>query len=223
MVADELKSIIRSGSYNRIIEALYLMLISVALGVSVFSFYLDPFGELFIGLSRYNISSVTLMVSSGFVLLLWFLFNHVDVLPRIICSISLPILGLSFHEAWWHVGWWYTWNWNFNKVLFMILYTVAIFVSTIILHIKYNILKFSIPRLILILLFLLVYRIGWQRLVDTGFFFTLLEYERGLAPSPHGLFVYLNASIGRTVWLLLANRSRKEMNPFKDWEPSKDD
>ena len=201
----------------------YILLVLGGIVFSSISFCLDPFGDLLFGIGEFNISSVTIFTFSFSILILWFMFNYVDVLPRILCSISLPVLGMCFYETCWHIGCWYAFRGFFHKTIFWVLYTTAIFMGIVVLHVKYKILNFSMARLVVILIFLLYFRVNWQQTMDTGFFPALLDFDKGLGPDPHTPFVFFNATIGRTVWLLLASSSRKKEELFTNWNDNEGD
>lgn len=192
---------------------IYISAVLALLAISVVSFVLFPFGDLIFNVGGIWLSSVTVITFTLSIAVLYYIYKEMDVFPRIMCSLVLPIFGISFHEAWWHVGSWYTWGMGFP--IFWISYSVALFLVAIILHMRCGSLKFTMPRLVFILVCLLGYRVGWQYLMDTGMFPALLLYEQGRGPNPQGLVLYLNASLGRMVWLLLANCQKGEWSIFK--------
>ncbi len=178
--------------------------------VGFISFFTEPIGTLPLG--EDSISSITVTVFAAGVLILWLYYQHVPILPRFICAVSLPVFGISFHEMFWHIGLSITWGeWAYPKLIFWILYTIAIGVGTYVLDIKYNIITLNDKGLWkLVVGLLLVYVAGWSVMYPPEFYRRLLEYERGFGPDPHSLILYGVATIGRMCWSLLAIRPRSD-------------
>jgi len=204
----KLVCILKNRSHQEIAVRYYKLVVKAFFILSVISFVTDPFGRLLLSYNKYSISSVTILTFSASILILMFVLEYVPPLPRILCSISLPVLGMSFHETLWHYGCLVVWG--KSLFIFWLLYTVVIAVGTIVLHLKYNILR---PRAVLVVVVLGVVGMCcyyWYGLTVSGFYQSLLLYEQGLGPNPHTPFHYVMASLGRMVWLLLAVPSNIE-------------
>lgn len=199
--------VIKSGGYHELIMRCYILVVGVIFLISVVSFVLDPFERFLITYDKYSISSVTVMTFSGSILVLLSLFKYVSPLPRIVCSLSLPVLGMSFHEAHWHLGCQMVWGAGLFQ--FWVLYTIAISVGIYILHTRYNILKLDPYVLGVIGCLVILTTLDWLRITNLGFYQALFLYEQGLAPNPHTPALYASASLSRMFWMLLARGGRK--------------
>ena len=193
--------------YQGLVLRCYTMMIVCLLLLSVVSFVVDPFGRLLLSYDKYSISNVTTLTFSASILILISLFDHTPPLPRILCSLSLPVLGMAFHETLWHLGCQMVWGTGLFQ--FWALYTTAIGAGTYILHMKWNILKLYPYILGMVGCLVLLTTFDWLRITNSGFYQTLLLYEQGLGPNPHTPLLYGSASLSRMLWLLLARRGKK--------------
>lgn len=158
---------------------------------------------------KYSISSMTLLTFCVSVCYMIIVCDHVPRLPRILCSLSIPVFGMAFHELFWHVGCRMTWQ---SEVPgsgipeFWAVYSVAIYVGMFILDQKYDILYISFRRTLVVVILLFVYALLWMNLYDPNFYRSLLLYEEGLGTNPHTVYHYAVATMGRMMWVLLAPR-----------------
>lgn len=193
--------------YQGLAVRCYTLMIICLLLLSVVSFVVDPFGRLLLSYDKYSISNVTTLTFSASILILMVLFNHVPPLPRILCSLSMPVLGMSFHETLWHLGCRMIWGTGIFQ--FWALYTVAIAVGTYVLHIKWNILNLKPYVLGVVGCLMMLCVLDWIRITNSGFYQALLLYEQGLGPNPHTPMLYGSASLSRMLWMLLASGEEK--------------
>ncbi len=200
-MVSNLMDTLKNEWYQELVMRCYKLVVKTLLLLSIVSFIVDPFGRLLLSYDGYSISSVTILTFTASILILISLFDHVPPLPRILCSLSLPVLGMSFHEALWHLGCQMVWGTGFSR--FWVLYTIAIGVGTYVLHIKWDILSLNpyVVGVVGCLVILCVF--DWLRITNLGFYQILLLYERGLGPNPHTPALYASASLSRMLWLLL--------------------
>lgn len=171
--------------------------------LSLVSFIMDPFGRFIISYGKYSISSVTTLTFSFSISFLLIFYEHIPPLPRILCSLTLPVLGMAFHETFWHYGCWVTWKTGLVK--FWTLYTVAISTGTYVLDQKYDILAYNTKRYLQVIFGIGCYIILFLTIYTTSFYKNLVFFEQGLGLNPHTPGHYLVASWGRLLWLTLVN------------------
>ena len=185
-----------------IIVTIFLITLIILGGLS---YFINPIGVLPLG--DYSISSITITMFLVSVLILWLYYNHISSLPRFICAITIPVLGMSFNELFWHIGCYLTWG--TGNLNFWILYTIIIGLGIFLLNEKYSIIEFRGLKRYLLVISLILYVMGYYLNYDKYFYLKLLMFDYGLKENPHTMFHYATATCGRMMWLILV---RKEKN-----------
>jgi len=153
---------------------------------------------------RHELHSLTVVYLTIFYLLLFFYFYRgLDPIIRVGCSTVIPLFGLFFYEFWWHLGCWIVWRWCMPT--FWGPFTITIAICIYIIHQRYNILDLTMNKRVLILLPTLFFLFlgGWWVLLEQGFYQSLLSYEHGMGPDPHGWLIFLDKGIAILMWLLV--------------------
>lgn len=169
----------------------------------------NPWGhtEIHFIIWRHEFRSLTVVCLTIFYLLLFFYFYRgLDPIIRVGCSTIIPLFGLFFHEFWWHLGCWIVWKQGMPT--FWGLYIIAVAAGIYIIHQRYNILDLTMNKKIIVLLpalFLLFLGVWWV-LLEQGFYQSLVLYEQGLGPDPHGWLIFLVKGTAIFMWLLVVRK-----------------
>lgn len=193
--------------YQELIMKGYILIVGIIFVLSIISYAVEPFDVFLITYDKYSIKSVTLLIFSASILTIMHFCKYVPPLQRILCSLSLPVLGISFYESLWHLGYRMVWGGGF--VEFWSLYSLSIALGTYILHTKYKILKISETRINMVCICLIIGIASWALIVKGGFYQNLLAYENGLGVNPHTPTLYLIVSLIRISWIFLVNGDEK--------------
>lgn len=189
------------------VPLLFLLYNNLNVLVSMFK---NPWGhtEIHFIIWRHEFRSLTVVYLTILYLLLFFYFYRgLDPIIRVGCSTIIPLFGLFFHEFWWHVGCWIVWK--TGQVIFWGLFVITIAICVYIIHQRYNILNLTMNKRILIWLPVLLFFFlgGRWVLLEQGFYQSLVLYEQGLGPDPHGWLTSLVKGIAMFMWLLIVRRS----------------
>lgn len=164
---------------------------------------------------RQPMHSMTILMSTTlYVVLLFYFYTGLEPIIRVGCAWALIVFGLTFYEAWWHLGCYKVWVLSgLSKTggipLIWFLYSAILSVCIYYLNFKYHILEFSHMRTFYLCVLLYSFLLGWMGVLESGFYQKFLLYERGLGPNPHDLFMFINVVIGRGFWLPLVRRIKK--------------
>lgn len=157
---------------------------------------------------RQPMHSMTIVVSTllYFSLLAYF-YANLEPSVKVGSSIALILFGLTFYEAWWHLGCGGDYPRCIPTIWF--LYSAIMGVCVVYLDIKYDIIDLSSIRVLIVTLLFGIFIIGMGIIMKNGFYTKFYLYERGLGPNPHDLFMFINVIIGRTLWLPLVKKVRR--------------
>jgi len=170
----------------------------------------NPWGctEIHFIIWKYEIHSLTMTYITVFYLLLFFdYYSELDPIMRVGCSTVIPLFGLFFYEFWWHLGCWIVWKWCAPFFWGVFVVTLAICINYI--NQRYNILNLTMNRFLIWVVMFLLFLAGWWELLDRGFYQSLLLYEQGFGPDPHGLFTSLIKGVSIFIWLCFVRRIDK--------------
>jgi len=144
---------------------------------------------------RHSFHSITILAISVIFLVLYFYsFPDKDPLHRLSFSIVVSVFTVIFYECWWHLGCWMVTG--YGNPLFWAMYDIVVAICIIYLHVKYEVLEFSVWRMGVFLPLFSIFLLGWFAVMSSGFYEAYLAFSLDHSPDPHTLLIMGDKVIG---------------------------